>query len=276
MKIIKLACLLYIFTSNLLAQETLPIYSDYLSDNVYLVHPAAAGIGSCAKLRLTHRQQWVGNEDAPSLQTVSFHTRMPGDESKVGLGAIAFTDRNGFHSQFGAQGTFAYHLDMGGREFNQLSFAISAMYVQNKIDETNFLLPGEFDPIITNLIQSENYFNADFGLAYHYKTGFAYFTAKNLLLTSRSLEDRTFESLNIRRYLLSLGYFFDNDNVNKIKWEPSIMGQYIERTQEIFVDFNIKAYRKLAGNNTLWAALSYRSSFDGNEVQELTQITPII
>ena len=31
------------------SQETLPIYSDYLSDNVYLVHPSAAGIGNTGK-----------------------------------------------------------------------------------------------------------------------------------------------------------------------------------------------------------------------------------
>ena len=71
------------------AQETFPIYSDYLSDNVYLVHPAAAGIGNCGKIRFTYRQQWVGVEDAPSLQTLSFHTRIT---EKMAIGAIAFND----------------------------------------------------------------------------------------------------------------------------------------------------------------------------------------
>ena len=36
-------------------QETLPIYADYLSDNVFLIHPSAAGIGNCGKIRLTAR-----------------------------------------------------------------------------------------------------------------------------------------------------------------------------------------------------------------------------
>ena len=40
------------FIAEGLSQETLPIYSDYLSDNVYLVHPSAAGIGNTGKLRL--------------------------------------------------------------------------------------------------------------------------------------------------------------------------------------------------------------------------------
>lgn len=271
-----LVLVLICFTILSKAQETLPIYSDYLSDNVYLLHPAAAGIGSCAKLRLTHRQQWVGSTDAPQLQTISFQNKISA-ESNLGFGGIIFNDKNGYHSQIGALATIAYHVDMGGKNFNQLSFAISGMFSENKIDETNFLLPTELqDPVITGLVRAENYFNADFGMAYHYKTGFAYFTAKNLLLSARNLETSTYESLNLRRYLLSLGYFFDNDNPNKFKFEPSILGQYIERTNELFFDFNIKAYRKLKNDNTIWAALSYRRSFDGNKIQELSQITPII
>ncbi len=278
MKILKLTFLIIMLTSiyNLRSQETIPVYSDYLSDNIYLIHPAAAGISSCAKIRLSHRQQWVGVTNAPQLQALTYHSKLNA-ESNVGLGGIVFRDKNGFHSQIGAQGTFAYHIDMGGRNFNQLSFALSGLYAQNEIDERSFILPGELqDPQIAGIIRAESYFNADFGMAYHYKTGFVYFTAKNLLLTARNLEDQEFESLNLRRYLLSVGYFFDYDNPNKIKLEPSTLIQFIERTGEVFVDFNLKAYKKLANDNMLWAALSYRRSFDNNNFQELTQITPII
>ena len=51
------------------SQEGLPVYSDYLSDNYYLLHPSMAGAANCTKLRLTARQQWFGQQDAPSLQT---------------------------------------------------------------------------------------------------------------------------------------------------------------------------------------------------------------
>lgn len=57
------------------SQVTSPIYQDYLSDNVYLVHPSAAGIGNSSKLRMTARQQWAGIPDAPTLQTLSFHSK---------------------------------------------------------------------------------------------------------------------------------------------------------------------------------------------------------
>ncbi len=278
MKILKLTILFLTvtFIHRVNAQETIPIYFDYLSDNVYLLHPAAAGIGNCAKLRLSHGQQWAGVKKAPGLQTLSYHSRVSG-ESNVGLGGILFKDSNGNHSQIGAQATFAYHIDMGGEYFNQLSFALSGMFVESKLDETDFILPGEpVDPVITNLVTAENYYNADFGLAYHYKTGFAYFTIKNLLLSARNLENSTYESLNLRRYLLSLGYFFENEKPNRISFEPSFLINYSERTGELNADFNLKAYKNIGNNNTLWAGLSYRRSFDGNNIQELSQVTPII
>ena len=61
-----------------------------MSDNVFLVHPSAAGIGNCAKLRLTARSQWAGIEDAPSLQTISAHTRL---DDNIGVGVIVFNDK---------------------------------------------------------------------------------------------------------------------------------------------------------------------------------------
>ena len=56
-----------VFSTWLTAQEGLPIYTDYLTDNYYLIHPSMAGAANCAKVRLTGRQQWFGQDDAPKL-----------------------------------------------------------------------------------------------------------------------------------------------------------------------------------------------------------------
>jgi type IX secretion system PorP/SprF family membrane protein len=105
-------------------QEVLPVYSDYLSDNYYLLHPSMAGAASCAKVRLSARQQWAGQEDAPSLQTLSFNGRV-GERS--GAGIILMNDKNGYHSQKGMRLTYAHHLLFSRDEIdlNQLSFGIS-------------------------------------------------------------------------------------------------------------------------------------------------------
>jgi hypothetical protein len=70
----KLGLLVVLFTTQFsFSQEGIAVYSDYLSDNYYLLHPSMAGAANCAKLRLTGRQQWFGQEDAPALQTISFN-----------------------------------------------------------------------------------------------------------------------------------------------------------------------------------------------------------
>lgn len=86
--------LLIQFTS--LAQEGIPVYSDYLTDNYYLLHPSMAGASNCDKLRITGRKQWFGQEDAPELQTASYNMRL---DEKSGAGIILFNDKNGYHSQ---------------------------------------------------------------------------------------------------------------------------------------------------------------------------------
>ena len=62
--------------SGLSAQEGIPVYFDYLSDNYYLVYPSMAGIGQGGKVRLTARKQWFNVDEAPSLQTFNAHFRV--------------------------------------------------------------------------------------------------------------------------------------------------------------------------------------------------------
>jgi type IX secretion system PorP/SprF family membrane protein len=250
------------------AQETLPVYSDYLSDNVYLLHPSAAGIGNCGKVRLTARTQWMGVPNAPSLQTLSVHQRLG---ANTGVGLILFNDKNGHHSQQGIQGSYAYHINFDEfDETNQISFGISLMAVNNKVDESNFLLQ---DPVISQIINSENYFNADVSMAYHKGGFFSYVTAKNILLSARSLYSDRYESLNLRRYLVSLGYYFGQGKSFQV--EPSVLLHAIERTSEQFIDFNLKVYKNVA-DAQLWAAFSYRQGFDSAPTEELAYFTPIV
>ena len=252
-------------------QGVFPVYTDYLSDNVFLVHPAAAGIGNCDKLRITYRRQWAGIANAPSLQTLSYHARV---SEKAAVGGVVFNDKNGFHAQIGGSGTFAYHLNFGHEDaLEQLSFSLSLMYVQNTIDQSGFNSPID-DPIISKIIESESYFNADFGLAYHFWDLFSYFTIKNMFTNIKNIDNADFQSLNLRRYLLTVGYYMGRSK--GLQFEPSIMGQFIERTGEVFVDFNFKVYKIIGTSTQLWAVLSYRNSFDRNAIENLKQLTPII
>lgn len=252
-------------------QESFPIYTDYLSDNVYLVHPAAAGIGNCGKIRFTYRKQWIEAKEAPSLQTLSFHTRIT---EKMALGAIAFNEENGFHAQRGFLATYAYHLNLGRSDaLNQLSFGLSLMYSQNSIDQSSFN-PQIPDPSISGINESTGYFNADISFGYHFLDGFSYLTVKNAFLTERGLIENQFETNNLRRYLFTLGYYWGREK--SVQLEPSMMFQLVEYTGEFLTDINLKAYKDINSKTTLWAALSYRMNFDRGSSESFKQISPIL
>jgi type IX secretion system PorP/SprF family membrane protein len=258
------------------AQETLPVYSDYLSDNVFLLHPSAAGIGNSNKLRLTARQQWAAVPDAPALQTVSYHGKFD-EYSKSAYGFVLFNDKNGYHSQKGIQGTYAYHLPMSnGRTFNQLSFGLAFTFVQNQSDQRLFI--GDRPGVISQVIESTTYYNADFSVAYHLGGFSSYLTVKNLFLTAKNSLNVQ-EPLDLKNYIFSAGYYYGAGNY--IQLEPSIMAQFRESTGERIVDFNLKAYKTIS-KTQLWVALSYRKNFDtessgsfGN-LDSGTYISPII
>ncbi|MEM9687202.1 MAG: type IX secretion system membrane protein PorP/SprF [Bacteroidota bacterium] len=262
--------LVLLFFSRGFSQEGLPVYFDYLSDNHYLVHPAMAGVGESTKVRLTVRQQWFDIQRAPSLQTLNVHTRIP--DTKSGIGAIVFNDANGYHSQTGLKLTYAHHL-LFFRDFvdlNQLSFGLSAGFIQSRLDESEFISAVP-DPVIDGTENSVGYFNVDAGVSYNYLDFYAHFTVRNIIGSGRDLYSAQ-EIDNLRRYLLSVGYAF-----GKSEWyyEPSVMLQLTEFTEEKTVDANIKVYKEM-DFGTLWGGLSYRRSFDGNDTQELQLLSPIL
>ena len=277
-----LIAILALFTQLGKAQEGLPIYSDYLTDNYYLIHPSMAGVANCAKVRLTARKQWFGQDDAPALQTLSINSRI--GESQSAIGAIVYNDKNGYHSQTGAYLTYAHHILFSRNEIdlNQLSFGLSAGMVQYKLDETSFLAEG-FDPIIAGIEQSATNFNVDFGFSYHLLDFYAHATVKNLLKNEGiNFNEQGLSYDNLRTYLVSAGNVFAKYG-SEWSYEPSIMFMYRDATKESSIDINAKVYKEMDFGK-IWGGLSYRRSLDGAEFldgsgvssQKLQYFTPFV
>jgi len=268
--------LVLFFTQLTFAQEGIAVYSDYLSDNYYLLHPSMAGAANCAKIRLTARQQWFGQDDAPGMQTLSFNGRIG---ERAGAGIIAYNDKNGYHSQKGVKVSYAHHIMFSRDEIdlNQLSFGMSVGVVQSSLDETEF---REFDPLVGGIVQKYSYFNVDVGMSYNYLDFYAHFTVKNAVETRRKIYTE-YEDDNIRKFIFNTGYVFGDEE--NLLWEPSAMFQYAESTKEAAVDVNLKVYKTLEFGS-LWGGLSYRRSLDGADYldgqtvqsQKLQYITPIV
>jgi type IX secretion system PorP/SprF family membrane protein len=263
------------------SQEGIPVYQDYLMDNLYLLHPSMAGAANCGKIRGTARQQWFDQDDAPNLQTLSFNTAI-GQNS--GIGAILFNDENGYHSQTGAYLSYAYHLQVGGgfEDLNRVSFGVNAGLVQSRLDESEFDRTN-FDPIITGVLVSDSYFNVDIGASYFYKEFYIHGTVKNVIFQNREIYSEGFESTNQARIVASAGYLFA-PRESAWQFEPSLLYQRTLRTQEQFMDFNAKAYYDFNETTVLYMGASYRQSFEGAEFldgtdvqqQNLSLISPLV
>jgi type IX secretion system PorP/SprF family membrane protein len=275
-----LLALVVLLTEQSYSQEILPVYSDYLSDNYFLLHPSMAGAANCAKIRLTGRQQWFGQEDAPALQTLSFNGSV---SDKDGLGIIIINDKNGYHSQKGVRIAYAHHLmfSRDNVDLNQLSFGINTGFAQSILDETDFRDGNPaFDPNIGGIEQKANYFNVDIGASYNFLDFYAHFTVKNALASERRIYSQR-EPVNLKRLIYNMGYTFGD--ADRILLEPSVMFQHTFLTKESAVDLNFKAYKSLDFGR-LWGGLSYRRSLDGAEYldgvsiakQKLQYITPIL
>jgi type IX secretion system PorP/SprF family membrane protein len=277
---VKLLIVLFFISLGAFSQEGIPVYSDYLSDNYYLIFPSMAGAANCSKLRLTARKQWFDQENAPALQTLSYNGRV-GERS--GVGAILFNDVNGYHSQFGFKATYAHHIMFSRDEvdLNQLSFGVNVGVNQSQLDETDFQNSGDpSDPALSNSIDHASYFNLDIGASYNLLDFSLNAVVKNVLETRQTLYSE-YESDNLRKFIISGGYIFGDSD--KVLWEPSLLYQYVDKTKESALDMNLKFYKNLEMGQ-LWGGLSYRKSFDGAQFtngsgtnsQKLQYLTPIL
>jgi len=276
-----LALVMLLITKQSYSQEILPVYSDYLSDNYFLLHPSMAGAANCAKLRFTGRQQWFGQQDAPALQTLSFNGSVSDQD---GMGIILLNDKNGYHSQKGFRVAYAHHImfSRDNIDLNQLSFGVNVGFAQSLLDETDFMRNNPtYDPIINGtIVQKASYMNMDIGASYNFLDFYAHFTVKNVLASARSLYTDK-EPVNLKRLIYNMGYTFGDSE--GIMFEPSMMFQHVFQTKESTVDLNLKAYRTLDFGK-LWGGLSYRRSLDGAEyvegnaisTQKLQYFTPIL
>ena len=106
----------FFFIADLKAQEGVPVYFDYLTENYYLVHPSMAGVNLVGgKLRMTARKQWFDQVEAPNLQTLTADLRL---SERSGVGVTVFNDQNGYHSQKGLYLTYAHHINFNGLNLN--------------------------------------------------------------------------------------------------------------------------------------------------------------
>ncbi len=254
--------ILYILILNSIyknySQQNLPVYTDYLSDNNYLVHPAVSGISTIDKIRFTVRQQWSGIAESPNLQTLSGFIHLNDENS---LGMTLYNDQNGNYSRQSIKLGYTYKVNLGKNEQQKMAFSIGLSYLSNFLNTESFNLP---DRIIGQTDLKQRQYNIDVGFAFRSKRFFSLYTIKDLAPVKNFFTDKT---TNIRHHLVSIGYFIKGDE-HKFKIQMSLLGQYLEQTDQNILDTNIKFFFPLK-NNEFWSGISYRQDFgNDNDLQK--------
>jgi len=142
------------------AAQQRPYYTQYIMNN-FIINPAVAGIENYWDVKLSHRMQWVGLQDAPvttyltvhgplqksdySRETAtSFHANGSNPRGEAywqdytsaephhGVGFTVVNDRTGPLNRFAASGTYAYHMGVGPR--TSLSGGISLGFTNMSLD----------------------------------------------------------------------------------------------------------------------------------------------
>jgi type IX secretion system PorP/SprF family membrane protein len=236
----------------------LPVFTQYLADNNFVVSPTYAGIGDNLKLRANGLTQWVGIKDAPDNQSFYADFRIA---DRSGVGVSFYNDKNGNTIQKGAKFSFAHHLILDYYSKQYLSFGISYNINNFRIDIGKFNngtdQPPVSNPVITD-DRSTNNNNFDVGVLYRNKGFFLSFNANNILEKKIDEDIRIAEPDLLLNYQVYSGYTFNGPKKSGLEFEPSIYYQMFSSDNRSSTDLNFK-FRKFNRNEDYyWAGVSYR------------------
>ena len=263
-----LALLLAFVAGKPVHAQQLPLFSQYLF-NGFLINPAYAGLNGYSSVNLTSRLQWVGLDNAPTTNIVSFQTRLlrqsfvrrsaaarrkilkQNSSGRVGVGGYIYNDKVGLINRTGAQGTYAYHIKMD--KGTNLSLAASASIYQFSINRSKIVTEFKDDDPLLNT-QALNTWIPDFsvGVVYSSPTYYGGISASQLLQAYLKLGGKIDNTYRLyRQYNITGGYRFEIDRNTAI--EPSIL---IKMTNQLVAqaDITTRVYF-----SDYWGGLSYRT-----------------
>lgn len=259
-----------------------PHYTQYIL-NQYILNPALSGIENYTDIKLSHRHQWVGVQDAPittyltvnaplgkkDYRTSATSYRVPGEnprgksyweeytsaEPHHGIGLQVINDRTGPLSRFAAYATYAYHIGITPRTSLAAGFGAGFTNLSLNTSKLDFIYvpvdPAVYSSGIINTFKPD--FNA--GLYLYSADFFVGASALQIIPQKISFGSDSVQKSNAKsvpHLFGTAGYrFLIGDDFNLI---PSVMVKYINPLP-MQCDINLKLqYQDLA-----WVGTSYRT-----------------
>ncbi|MBK8141764.1 MAG: type IX secretion system membrane protein PorP/SprF [Chitinophagaceae bacterium] len=267
-------------TLPVLAQQK-PHYTQYIL-NQYIVNPALTGIENYTDLKVSHRHQWVGIQDAPITSYLSVHGPIgKSDYRKTatsfdlkgenprgkryweeytapaphhGIGLQVINDITGPLSNFSLYGTYAYHLALSARTSLSAGFGVGFNRISLNADKLDFGDVTADPAVFTSGILNKTRLDMMAGLYLYSADYFIGVSAQQVVPQKIDFSNgyiRPKEGRTVPHLFGTAGYRFSlGDNFNLI---PSLMVKYVDP-----LPVQVEGNLKLQYLDRLWIGGSYR------------------
>ena len=285
----QLLCFLALVTCVTLHAQQQPHYTQYII-NGYIINPAITGIENYTDVKLSHRHQWVGIQDAPVTTYFTIHKPLGKQDDRTtatsyemkdenprgryfwqdyeaakphhGIGLKVVNDRTGPLNNFGGYVSYAYHLGVSARTSIAMGFEAGARNLSLNRSKLDFGSANPVDPAIYSS-GDLNQLKPDFGAGvYVYSADyFVGVSAQQMITQKIYFSDNTLRQQDSRlvpHIFATAGYrFLITDDLSGL---PSVMGKYISP-----LPFQLDLNMKVQYRDVFWLGASYRfeDSFAG-------------
>ncbi len=271
-----------VVTITTLRAQQQPHYTQYIINN-YIINPAITGIENYTDVKISHRHQWVGLQDAPVTTYLTLHKPLgkqddrttatsfetPGENPRgrnfwqdyeaakphSGIGLKIINDRTGPINRFAGYVSYAYHIGISAQTSIAAGFEAGVRNISLDRSKLDFGAANPVDPAVYNS-KEINQLKPDFGAGvWVYSANyFIGLSAQQIIPQKIYFADQTVKQETgklVPHLFATAGYrFFIDDDVTML---PSIMFKYVQPAPVQF-DINTKfQYRDL-----FWLGASYR------------------
>jgi len=250
-----------------------------LTNNPYLLNPAASGMTSTMHLEATSRTQWLGYNGGPKSMLLTGNSPVKfGDGKKVlqefnnddkaffksperttgsikhVLGGIAMTDAIGPFSRTSVQASYSIHLPLV-KSIN-IGAGLSLGWSNFRILQDRVVLYQEDDPSYSQFLgntSSQNIANANAGLVFYNEELFVGISSSQILRNAATFNGIETGSNYNRHYYFMAKYAFIV--ADKFQIEPTAVLKLAENSP-----MSIDAGARFVYNKSVWLGLQYRTS----------------
>ena len=199
---------LIIFAQSIIlsAQETLPIYQQYLLRGKFWINPAYYGATDSVEFDANYHRQFSKFDTSPNVQSIGIHANIV---DRVGTGISLFRDQNGAISSNGISVGASYFVPITDDERrNQFSFGANVNFYNASIDHSRINAKDSDDPLLST--EANSIFNTytNLGLQATYEGFFGGVSILDIPLSDERLIINGIEP-SPTKYVMNAGYDYE-------------------------------------------------------------------